>query len=36
MNLSREEKAFIIAAINIKAENDKKKAKESERKSKKK
>ena len=34
MNLPREEKAFVIAAIGIKAENDKKKQKELERKTK--
>jgi hypothetical protein len=34
MNLSREEKAFVIACISIKAENDKKKQKELERKTK--
>ena len=33
--MSREEKAFIIAAIDIKVEDDKKKAKEAERKAKK-
>lgn len=32
--MSREEKAFIIAAIDIKVEDDKKKSKEAERKSK--
>lgn len=36
MNLDEEEKAFVIAAIQIKIENDRKKQKELERKSKKK
>lgn len=36
MNLDEEEKAFIIAAIDIKAERDKKRQKELERKAKKK
>ncbi|MBE6070685.1 MAG: hypothetical protein E7208_01875 [Clostridium butyricum] len=34
ISMSREEKAFIIAAIDIKVEDDKKKAKEAERKAK--
>jgi hypothetical protein len=34
MNLDEEEKAFVIAAIQIKAENDKKKQKEIEKKAK--
>jgi hypothetical protein len=36
LNLSREERAFVIAAIRIKLEDDKNKAKEAERKAKKK
>ncbi len=36
MNLDEEEKAFVIAAIQMKADNDKKKQKELERKVKKK
>jgi len=36
MNLDEEEKAFVIAAIQMKADNDKKKQKELERKAKKK